>query len=76
MAQAILGELGEAEKNFRKVMELAPDMDQGYLNLGMVHLLKGEPDKALPLLEKALSLNPENARAREQLQNLRPRSPG
>jgi tetratricopeptide (TPR) repeat protein len=76
MAQAILGELEEAEKNFRKVMELAPDMDQGYLNLGMVHLLKGEPEKALPLLEKALSLNPENARAREQLQNLRPRSPG
>jgi Flp pilus assembly protein TadD len=76
MAQAILGELEEAEKNFRKVMELAPDMDQGYLNLGMIYLLKGEPEKALPLLEKALSLNPENARAREQLQNLRPRSPG
>jgi tetratricopeptide (TPR) repeat protein len=73
---AILDEMEEAEENFRKVIELAPNMDQGYLNLGMVNLLKGEPRKAIPLLEKALSLNPENTRAREQLQNLRPRSPG
>jgi tetratricopeptide (TPR) repeat protein len=75
MCHAILNELDEAEENFQKVIELAPNMDQGYLNLGMVYLLKGKPGIAIPLLEKALSLNPENTRAREQLQNLRLRSP-
>jgi len=76
MCHAILNELDEAEEDFQKVIELAPNMDQGYLNLGMVYLLKGKPGIAIPLLEKALSLNPENTRAREQLQNLRSRSPG
>jgi 4-amino-4-deoxy-L-arabinose transferase-like glycosyltransferase len=75
MCHAILNELNEAEENFQRVIDLAPNMDQGYQNLGMVHLLKGETGKALPLLEKALSLNSKNTRAKEQLQNLRPRPP-
>lgn len=71
MAQAILGELEEAEKNFRKVIELAPDVDQGYLNLGVLYQMKNEPGKALPLLEKALILNPKSSRAKEHLEKVK-----
>jgi len=60
-----------AESYFRKVIELSPGIDQGYLNLGLLYELKGEPSKALPLLEKAFSLNPENPKTKEHLQRLR-----
>ena len=71
MSYAILNDYVRAERYFRKVIELSPGIDQGYLNLGFLYELKGEPSKALPLLEKAFSLNPENPKTKEHLQRLR-----
>jgi tetratricopeptide (TPR) repeat protein len=71
MSYAILNDYDHAERYFRKVIELSPGIDQGYLNLGLLYELKGEPSKALPLLEKAFSLNPENPKTKEYLQKLR-----
>jgi 4-amino-4-deoxy-L-arabinose transferase-like glycosyltransferase len=71
MSYAVLNDFERAEKNFRRVIELSPGIDQGYLNLGLLYQLKGEPSKALPLLEKAFLLNPENPKTKEHLQTLR-----
>ena len=71
MSYAVLNDFERAEKNFRRVIELSPGIDQGYLNLGLLYELKGEPSKALPLLEKAFLLNPENPKTKEHLQTLR-----
>jgi len=73
MSYAILSDYERAEKYFCKVIELSPGIDQGYLNLGLLYELKGEPSKALPLLEKAYSLNPENPKTKEHLQRFKPR---
>jgi tetratricopeptide (TPR) repeat protein len=75
MCYAFLNNYEQAEKNFKKAIELSPWMDQGYLNLGLLHELKGEPVNAIPLLEKALSLNPENVKTKTHLQKLKLRSP-
>ena len=50
----------EAENNFRKVIELAPNLDEGYLNLGLLYRLKGNEADANHYLRKALSINPNN----------------
>jgi Flp pilus assembly protein TadD len=71
MSYAVLNDFERAEKNFRRVIELSPGIDQGYLNLGLLYELKGEPSKALPLLEKAFLLNPENPKTKEHLQTFR-----
>jgi tetratricopeptide (TPR) repeat protein len=70
MCYAILNDYDQAEKYFRRVIELSPGIDQGYLNLGLLYELKGEPSRALPLLQKAFSLNPENPKTKEHLQKL------
>jgi len=73
MSYAILSDYERAEKYFCKVIELSPGIDQGYLNLGLLYELKGEPSKALPLLEKAYSLNPQNPKTKEHLQKVKDR---
>ena len=74
MCYALVGQLEKAENHFQTVIALSPAMDQGYLNLGLLYILKGEPSRARPLLEKALLLNPENKKAREQIQKIKVRS--
>jgi tetratricopeptide (TPR) repeat protein len=71
MAYAALNDFDRAEKNFRRVIELSPGIDQGYLNLGLLYELKGDPSKALPLLEKSFLLNPANPKTKDHLQKLR-----
>jgi len=75
MSYALLNNYEQAEINFKKVIELSPGIDQGYLNLGLLYELKGEPVKAIPLLEKAFSLNPENPKTKAHLQKLKLRPP-
>jgi tetratricopeptide (TPR) repeat protein len=71
MSYSILNDYEQAEKCFQKVIKLSPQIDQGYLNLGLLYKLKGEPEKALPLFERAFSLNPENPKTKEHLQKIR-----
>lgn len=48
-------------------MVLSPDADEAFVSMGEILRLRGEPVKALPLLEKARALNPANARTHGNL---------
>ncbi len=55
------GRLGEAEKDFRRVLELDPKDGRAYANLGVVYMRRKQWKKALPALEKARDLMPQVA---------------
>ncbi len=59
--------LEEAEKEFKKVIELAPDESLGYANLGIVYLRMGNYKEAEKQLLKAKELDPEDADIRLNL---------
>jgi tetratricopeptide (TPR) repeat protein len=70
-SQAILGRFDEAESSFKRVMALSPQLPEGYKNLGFVHLLRGDRLNAARLLSKALSLNPNDDRLKEEVFKLK-----
>ncbi|UCE93752.1 MAG: VCBS repeat-containing protein, partial [Flavobacteriaceae bacterium] len=53
--------LEEAEGEFLRMIELAPDDKLGYANLGLVYLRMGDYPKAEEQLLKAIKLDPEDA---------------
>ena len=53
-------QLNEAEAEFRKLTELAPDDPAGYANLGLTYLQGGRYADAERQLEKAMELDPGN----------------
>ena len=55
------GQLGDAEKDFRRVLELDPQSGAAYTNLGVVYMRRKQWTKAVSALEKAERLNPEVA---------------
>jgi Tfp pilus assembly protein PilF len=61
------GKLGEAQAMLEQLTRDYPRMAYLHNNLAYVHLLRGEPDAAIPALEKALALEPGNARALNNL---------
>lgn len=68
---ALLGDYASAEISFKKFISLSPGIDEGYLDMGILQFLKGKPRKARPYLEKALVLNPNNAKTRKYLVELK-----
>jgi len=68
---AILGDFTKAASYFKRVILLSPALDEGYLNMGLLLELKGESAKALPYLERALSLNPGNGKAKTHIQEMK-----
>jgi len=54
-------QLPEAEAEFRKLIELAPDDPLGYANLGLTYLQAGRLDDAEKQLLRARKLDPRNA---------------
>lgn len=55
------GRLDDAEKDFRRVLELDPEAGPAYANLGVVYMRRKQWGKALPTLEKAKALLPQVA---------------
>lgn len=55
------GQLSEAEKDFRRVLELDPQSGAAYTNLGVVYMRRKQWTKAVSVLEKAERLNPQVA---------------
>ncbi|HET7186575.1 MAG TPA: tetratricopeptide repeat protein, partial [Gemmatimonadaceae bacterium] len=55
------GQLAEAEVQFKKLIELAPDDPLGYANLGLTYLQGSRFTEAEPQLLKARKLDPANA---------------
>jgi predicted O-linked N-acetylglucosamine transferase (SPINDLY family) len=71
------GRLDLAAEAFGRVLEVAPDFPDAYLNLGVILLDVGVYAEALPLLEQASKLGPDSPRlrlalARALLKLLRP----
>ncbi len=55
------GRLDEAEKDFRRVLEIDPKAGGAYANLGVVYMRRKQWSKALPVLDKARRLLPQVA---------------
>ncbi|MFT5368102.1 MAG: tetratricopeptide (TPR) repeat protein [Candidatus Latescibacterota bacterium] len=51
----------EAKNAYNQVITLLPEFDLVYQHLGEIYLLENRPQEALPLFEKAMSLNLRNA---------------
>jgi len=58
------GRLAEAEAVCRRVLRTAPRQFDAMLTLGMILIQGGNPDQAIPLLEKATRLQPRSLAAR------------
>jgi TolB-like protein/Tfp pilus assembly protein PilF len=50
----------EAFSELNSAIELNPNYAQGYVSLGTYHNYLGEPEKALPLFEKAMEISPRD----------------
>jgi tetratricopeptide (TPR) repeat protein len=53
------GDLDAAVLEFKRAVELAPNLAAAHANLGAVYFEKKDYDKAIPSLRKALELNPD-----------------
>ncbi|MBO4647515.1 MAG: tetratricopeptide repeat protein [Lentisphaeria bacterium] len=56
-----------AEEYYRKALEVLPSHRKALNNLGTLQMMKHRPDLALPLFERALKLEPDNARLQANL---------
>ena len=59
-----------AEARFRKAIEIFPDYDQAYNNLGVLFMQTGKPDDARQNFQKAIAINDKFARAYTNLGKL------
>ncbi|MGH7476592.1 MAG: tetratricopeptide repeat protein, partial [Longimicrobiales bacterium] len=64
VAAVQVGESGVAEASFRRVTERAPGEPAGWADLGLVALLRNQPDTAAQRLREAQSLAPDHPRIR------------
>lgn len=51
--------LSESSEIFKAILEKDPEDAGAWNGLGSVYALRGEPEKALPYIEKALEINPQ-----------------
>jgi protein O-mannosyl-transferase len=55
----VRGKLDEAEALLRAVLADAPDQGEALTSLGKLRLMRGDPASALPLLDRAVALDPD-----------------
>jgi len=60
----------EAEKLFKRAIEIKPDFASAHVSLGMLYVQMAKADDAVPQFEEALRLDPERADARASLVNV------
>jgi tetratricopeptide (TPR) repeat protein len=60
----------EAEKHFKKLLELRPDLPDAWFNMGIIAGTRKDMDKAMEYFEKALSLKPDYVEAITNLTNI------
>lgn len=52
------GELGRAEQELAELVRRAPEWPEPYYNLGLTHMYRRDYERARPMYEKALALDP------------------
>jgi len=55
------GNKAEAERNYRKALELQPDLEESAVNLAAILIETGKYDDAAGLMKKAIAKNPKSA---------------
>lgn len=63
--------LGEAERDLRKTLEMAPRHTAAMNDLAVVKMLQNKPDEAQDLLKQVLAINPNDQNAKASLENLK-----
>jgi tetratricopeptide (TPR) repeat protein len=61
--QMFAGDLESAHRTFESLIKTYPDFEWPYGNLGSLLIRKGEPERALKILDKALDINPHYVNA-------------
>jgi serine/threonine-protein kinase len=56
-----MGRYDDALRRVMRIVEVEPHLALAYLTLGWAYLLKEMPDQGLAVMEKAISLSPDNA---------------
>ena len=70
-------EYAKAEAMYARVVELKPDyLDDALLNLAVIQHRQGKTEASIKNLERAISINPENAPAQKLLEKLKSQSGG
>ncbi len=67
-----IGKVDEAEKFFQTAVDLEPNSDANYYYLSVCYAMRQDKTNQIIFLEKALSLNPSNILAKEDLHRLKP----
>lgn len=68
--QAYVDRVDDAEERFQKVIKLNPNFSDGFLYLAKLRFYEQKPNEAKPLIEKAVSLNPQSWLAQYYYGNL------
>jgi non-specific serine/threonine protein kinase len=55
----------QALPHTRRALELEPNLLEAHLVMGMIHRLKGEPEKLLQAIDKVTAMNPDHVEALE-----------
>ena len=68
---AIIGKQDLALADFETVMRLSPDIAEGFKNIGLLYLLRGERKPAKSYLLKAHALHPQDVKIKQTLEHLK-----
>lgn len=70
LIHAMLGNLQQAETDFRRALAFLPDLEQALGNIASLYFNTGRREEARPYVEHLVDLNPENAQYRQFLEML------
>jgi Flp pilus assembly protein TadD len=69
-AALLKGDLDRAQQEAEQAIRLDPKLGSGFINLGLVLAKRGEYVKAKLAFQRALDLDPEDPRAKDNLREL------
>lgn len=55
------GQKAEAEKDYKKALEIQPDLEESAVNLAAIDIEAGKYDEAVTLMKKAIAKNPKSS---------------
>lgn len=64
------GDIEKGIETLNKILKDNPELERGYLNLGIAYEKRGENEKAMNIFKQLLNLNPRNIEAKYYLERL------